>query len=355
MHGKAVATDFPLVSIIIPCRNEELFIAMCLDSIMANVYPKDRLEVLIVDGMSEDRTRAIVEGYARRHACIRLIDNPKRITPAALNEGIKHAKGEIVMRMDAHATYDREYIPRCVTALDVNGADNVGGIMIAVPRQETLTGHAIVASLTHRFGVGNSCFRIGANEPRRVDTVFGGCYRKEIFARVGLFNEDLAKSQDIEFNLRLKKAGGKTLLLPEVVSYYFARSDMSSFLKHNWNNGVWAVLPFAYSDIIPVSWRHLVPLAFVTSLLGSAVLGLLMPSFLWLCVAVVVAYGIADLAASLHLAVRERDVRYVLLMPAIFASLHLTYGLGSLWGVVKVVTRTVLRQVGHDKRGVAAY
>ena len=110
-------------------------------------------------------------------------------------------------------------------------------------------------------------FRVHTDEPKWVDTVFGGCYRREVFDRVGLFNENLVRGQDMEFNLRLKKAGGKTLLVPDIVSYYYARSDIKSFWKHNFTNGVWAILPFLYSPIMPVSWRHLVPLIFVTAFL----------------------------------------------------------------------------------------
>jgi cellulose synthase/poly-beta-1,6-N-acetylglucosamine synthase-like glycosyltransferase len=191
--------------------------------------------------------------------------------------------------------------------------------------------------LSHRFGVGGSYFRIHTDKPRWVDTVFGGCYRREVFQKIGLFNEHLTGSQDMEFNLRLKKAGGKTLLAPDIVSYYYARSDLKSFWRHNFRNGVWAILPFAYSEVMPVSWRHLVPLAFVTSLMGSGALGFLARPFLWLFLAVVAAYGVANLAASLQVAWREREVRYVLLMPFVFGMLHIGYGLGSCWGVIKLL------------------
>lgn len=267
--------NLPFVSIIIPCRNERRFIGDCLQSIIDNDYPKERLEVLAVDGMSEDGTRAVIESYAQQYPWIRLIENPKRITPVALNIGIKNAKGEIIIWMSAHNRYDKNYISRCVESLEKYGADNVGGVMKTLPREDSFMAQAIVASLSHRFGVGNSYFRVQTNKPKWVDTVFGGCYRREVFDRVGLFNENLVRGQDMEFNLRLKKAGGKTLLVPDIVSYYYARSDLKSFWKHNWANGVWAVLPFLYSPITPVSWRHLVPLIFVSSLLGSCVLGLL--------------------------------------------------------------------------------
>lgn len=335
--------DFPLVSVVIPCRNEEGFIGACLDSIVANDYPKERLEVLVVDGMSQDGTRTIVEAHATRSSSIRLLDNPAKITPTALNRGITGSKGEIIIWMSAHNRYAKDYISRSVQYLQKYAADNVGGVIITLPREETIIGRAIVSGLSHRFGVGASCFRIHTNEPKWVDTVFGGCYRRDIFDRVGLFNERLTRGQDIEFNLRLKKAGGRILLVPEIVSYYYARSDMKSFWWHNWSNGVWAILPFLYSDIMPVSPRHLVPLAFVLALLGSAASALVAPVGVWMLLGVGGTYAVADLAASLHVTLKRRDIRYLALMPAIFVSLHLAYGLGSCWGVIKVLKHTMFR------------
>ncbi len=329
-------TSQPFVSIIIPCRNEEKFIGMCLDSVLANDYRKDRLEVLVVDGMSEDDTRAIVEAYARRHAFIRVLVNPKKITPAGLNTAITSAKGEIIVWMSAHNRYEKNYISRGVECLSRYAADNVGGVMITLPREKTFIGRAIATCLSHRFGVGNSYFRIHTNEAKTVDTVFGGCYRRQIFDRVGLFNEKLTRGQDMEFNLRLQKAGGRTLLVPDIISYYYARSDPLSFWKHNWGNGVWAILPFAYSDIMPVSWRHLAPIALVTSLMGSAALSLVWPVASWVLVGILGTYVAGSVAASVQIALRERNLGYLILMPIVFASLHMGYGLGSLWGVIKL-------------------
>ena len=330
--------EWPFVSIIIPCRNEEKFIGDCLDSIVANNYPKEKLEVLAIDGMSEDGTRAVIEGYAKEYPWIRLIENRKKITPVGLNLGITNAKGKIIIWMSAHNQYEKEYISRSVGSLERYGADNVGGIMRTLPREDSFVGRGIVASLSHRFGVGNSYFRVHTDEPKWVDTVFGGCYRKGVFDRVGLFNENLVRGQDMEFNLRLKKAGGKILLVPDIVSYYYARSDIKSFWKHNFTNGVWAILPFLYSPIMPVSWRHLVPLVFVTVLLGSAFLGLFWAPFFYLFLIIMGSYGLGNLGASLQIALEKRSIRYIVAMPLIFGALHFAYGLGSLWGVFKILS-----------------
>ncbi len=334
----SVQHDRPLVTILVPSRNEAKFIGPCLDSILANDYPKDRLEIFVIEGRSTDDTRKIVEGYVARHSHVFLVDNPKMITPTALNLGISRAKGEVIIWMSAHNRYCMNYISRSVECLHAYNADNVGGIIITEPRNPTLMGRAIVASLSHILGVGTSYFRIRRSEPTWVDTVFGGCYKKAVFDRVGLFNEALVRGQDMEFNIRLKKAGGKILLVPDIVSYYAARSDLRSFVKHNWTNGVWAILPFAHSQVMPVSWRHLVPMVFVLGLAGLAMLAVIWPPGGWVLASVVGAYVVATLAAAFHIAVREHDARLLPLMPLIFIALHLSYGSGSLWGAVKAVS-----------------
>ncbi len=326
----------PVVSVVIPCRNEEGFIGRCLDSILANGYPSDLLEVLVVDGESSDGTRAIVADYAARFSVVHLLPNPRRITPVALNLGVRAAQGQLIMRVDAHGTLGPGYIAGCVRALQTSGADNVGGIMHTVPRTAGLVARAIVASTSHRFGVGGSYFRVHSSQPRWVDTVFGGCYRREVFERVGLFNERLVSTQDLEFNLRLKRAGGRTLLVPDLTCSYYARSDFPSFTRNNFRNGLWVVLPFLYSRIIPVSLRHLVPLCFTLALVGSAVLAALWTPGVWVLAAVVVPYAVADLAASVQVAIGRNEWRLALIMPFIFASLHLAYGLGSLVGLLRV-------------------
>jgi glycosyltransferase involved in cell wall biosynthesis len=332
-----------LVSIIVPCRNEEKFIGNCLDSIIAQDYSKDSLEVLVVDGLSEDRTRTIVKSFADRYPYIKLLDNFKKITSAALNIGIATARGDIIVWLSAHNEYEKNYITRSVDSLVQYGADVVGGIIRTLPREQTFIGTGIVFSLSHRFGIGSSYFRIHINKPRYVDAVFGGCYRRDIFTRVGLFNEKLTRGQDMEFNLRLKKAGGQILLVPDIISKYYARSDLRSFLTHNWINGVWAILPFLYSTTMPVSWRHLVPLAFILGLISTALLSIVWHFGLILFLSIVCMYSLANLIASLHIVIRERKIRYLLIMPIIFASLHISYGIGSLCGLFKVMYIKIMK------------
>jgi len=327
----------PLVSVVIPCRNEAAYIGQCLTSIIENDYPHERLEILVVDGMSDDGTREIVNKYHEAYPFIQLIDNPERITPVALNTAINASHGEIIMRVDAHSWCDREYIARCVAAIVDGAADNVGGIWQIVPRHDSLVARAIVQALTHPFGVGNADYRlVSGGEPRYVDTVPYFCCRREVFEKIGLFNENLARGQDMEFNRRLVESGGRILLLPNVVSYYHARTSPGEFIKHNWANGVWSILPFSYSSVTPVSVRHLVPLMFVASLGGATLLSRAVPPAAWLARLIAVTYGAANAAASISVAVRGRDPRYVLVMPVVFGVLHGAYGLGAAWGVARL-------------------
>jgi glycosyltransferase involved in cell wall biosynthesis len=326
-------SDLPFVSIIIPCRNEEKFIGKCLDSIVINDYPKDKLEVLVVDGMSEDGTRAIVEVYAQRYSFIRIVDNPKKIIPCAMNTGVGRAQGEILMKADAHSTYPESYIAGCVRFLREYQADNVGGVWKIFPGGNTTFAKAIALALAHPFASGNAYIKVGLKEPRWADTAAFGCYRKEVFERIGLFNENLAGSSDLDFNKRLKAAGGKILLVPEIEINYYADPDLKAFWRHNFSDGVWAtyVLKFRSKAF---SWRHWVPLAFVSSLIGSAAVGAVFPRALWLCLAVGGVYGLVNVGVSTAIAVRERDVRYLWALPIVFATRHLAHGLGALWGLI---------------------
>ncbi|MEQ1884615.1 MAG: glycosyltransferase family 2 protein [Bryobacteraceae bacterium] len=335
-------TEPAFVSVIIPCRNEARFLARCLDSVLANHYPAERMEVLVIDGRSKDGTRDLIAQYAARDPRVRMIDNPDGITPCALNLGIGEASGDVVARVDAHAEIATDYLSNAVAHLETTGASNVGGPMRTLPQDNGFWSGPIIAALSHRFGVGNSYFRIGSPEPRWVDTVFGGCWPRDVFEKVGLFNTGLRRSQDMEFSLRLKAAGLRTLLAPDVRSDYFARTRLKDFIRHNFVNGQWAVLPFLHSDVIPVSLRHLIPLVFAVALLaGLAAL----PWTPVLLVLVLAPYALAALAASAQVALAERRPLRLFQMPLVFFSLHLSYGLGSIAGAVEaaVIRLTQLR------------
>ncbi len=331
----------PFLSVLVPCRNEAPFLARCLDSILANDYPPERMEVLVIDGASTDGTRACALNYQAREGAprtgrvsrVRVLDNPDLTTPCALNRGLEAARGEIIARVDAHAAVAPEYFRRCVERLLSSGADNVGGVMRTLPRDPGRFAGAVVAALSHRFGVGNSYFRVGASGPRSVDTVFGGCWKRVVFERVGRFNPSLRRGQDLEFSLRLKALGGRTLLDPEIMSDYYARSRMGPFWRHNFANGQWAVEAILHSPIMPVTARHLTPLVFVLLLSASVSAG---AWSLWPLAAIAGLYAGANLAASVDVARRQKKTEYLGRMPLVFLSLHLAYGFGSLWGLLKM-------------------
>lgn len=325
----------PFVSIVIPCRNEENYIGRCLDSIVSQDYPKEKMEVLLVDGASEDKTREIAEQYSKRFSFIKILPNPRKFTPFGLNLGIKAARGEVVARMDAHADYDEEYISKCVKYLKKYGADNVGGAIQTLPEKNTLISRAIALSLSHFFGAGGSDFRLGAKEPRWVDTVFGGCFRKEIFDKIGLFNEKLIRSQDLEFNLRLKKAGGKILLAPDIICHYYPKSNFSDFFFHNFRDGIWSVYPLKFG--LKFSLRHFIPLIFVSGLIFLLVFSLFSEAFFHLLLSVVFFYFLASFFFSLEIALKNRETGLFFVLPLAFAVRHFGYGLGSFGGLLKIL------------------
>jgi glycosyltransferase involved in cell wall biosynthesis len=321
-----------MISIIIPCRNEEKYIAQCLDSIIANGYPKDQLEVLVVDGMSDDGTRTIIETYAIKYGYITMLDNEKKITPSALNIGLRNAKGTTIMRMDVHVIYPENYISGLLRWLAKTGADNVGGICLTCPAKRTLMAEAIAMGMSHWFGVGNSYFRIGTSEPRWVDTVPFGCYRREVFEQIGMFDEELARNQDDEFNLRLINNGGRILLVPDIVLYYYARDSLQKLWRMYYQYGYFKPLVIRKIGGI-LTIRQVVPAMFVLSMLISGILAPWLPLAGKVLAAVVVPYAIVNLGCSTVTAL-QRGAKYGFVLPVVFLVLHLGYGLGFLRGIV---------------------
>lgn len=293
------------------------------------------MEILVVDSMSDDGTRNVVRRYSKKYPYIRLLDNPQKIIPAAMNIGIGNSKGQVIMKIDSHASYSLDYITNCLKRMEEYQADNVGGIVKALPREDTLMGRAIVQAISHPFGVGNSLFRIGAKEPVWADTAFGGCYRKEVLERIGLYNENIARSEDVAINSRLRRAGGRILLVPEIVSYYYARSNFTDFWKHNIDNGFWITYPLKFGSVV-FSWRHLIPLAFVISLIGSLILSIRFPVAFWLFIAILGFYSMLNVYFSYKIAAEQKNFKYFFIMLVTFISLHIGYGTGSLWGLLKI-------------------
>ena len=333
LHG----SQRPVVSIVVPCRNEAEYIGPLLDSILANEYPRDRLEVLIVDGMSDDGTRAVIAGYASRHSVIKLLDNPKRITPCALNLGISRTRGTIIMRMDAHVHYPPTYVADLVDWLVRTGADNVGGACVTLPANGTATARAIAAALAHPFGIGNARFRLGTTELRDVDTVPFGCFRREVFERVGLFDEDLVRNQDDEFNFRLLRAGGRVVIVPGVVSQYYARASLGKLWRMFFQYGYFKPLVARKVGAVMTA-RQLVPPLFVSILLLAALLAPWLRGARLILSLELGAYAAAELVGTAMVVGREGWV-VGLTSSVVFPVLHVAYGVGYLLGTLDLLLR----------------
>lgn len=321
----------PLVTVVVPCRNEGKWIAPCLDSILANDYPRQRLEVLVVDGMSSDGTRSVVASYAAGHACIRLLDNTRQITPVALNIGIAAAQGTVIMRMDAHVDYPADYIRSLVRLLQERGADNVGGVCLTQPGGATAMARAITVGMSHPLGVGNAYFRIGSAGERWVDTVPFGCYRKEVFDRIGLFDEELVRNQDDEFNLRLIRSGGRILLAPQVVCRYYARDSLGKLWRMYCQYGYFKPLVVRKVKGI-MTFRQLAPPLLLSCLVAGAVLApwSRLAAAGW--ISLLLCYVAALSAFAVPVAARQ-GLLVGLSLILVFLTLHLSYGWGYLRGI----------------------
>lgn len=320
------------VTVIIPCRNEEKYIGKFIATLAGQEYfdgmPHEKVEVIFVDGESTDRTREIIEQHARDYPFMRVLSNPQRIVPEAMNIGIRQAKGDVIIRMDAHTEYPADYISKCVEYLDRTGAENVGGPIISI--SDTFCGKAIAAGMSSVFGVGNSRFRLGGFEGY-VDTVPFGAYRRDVFDRIGLFDTELVRNQDDELNYRLIKNGGKIYMTPGIQSYYYPRDSFGKLWKQYYEYGYWKVRVIQKHGL-PASWRHLVPVTFVLSILLTGLLACIDSRAAYLLLAIVGAYALLACFFSARIAA-VKGVRYFPFLPVVFATLHTSYGVGFLKGI----------------------
>ena len=322
--------EMPFVSVVIPIRNEEDFIARCLQSVVDQDYPHDRMEVLVVDGRSEDRTREIVAEFGSRYPMIKLLDNPKLSTPAGLNIGIREAKGDVIVRVDGHCVLEADYVRQCVRCLRETGADNVGGLMKTVG--EGYVAQVIALAINSFFGSGGSKFHYSSKE-QYVDTVYLGAFPRHVFDRVGYFNERLMRNQDYELNYRIRAAGGKIFLSPAIRSSYYGRSTLRGLWQQYFQYGFWKIEMIRLHPK-SVRLRQLVPPLFVFSLVAAGLLSPIHQVFLRLFLLILASYLLASLLASLKLA-RRKGWRYFPLLPLAFAVMHFSWGLGFLLGLTR--------------------
>jgi GT2 family glycosyltransferase len=293
------------------------------------------MEVLVSDGMSEDGTRQIIREYNKRFPFVNLLDNHKKITSSALNSGIRTANGEIIIIMGSHSTYEKNYISQCVSYLTNEDADNVGGVCKMLPQNNSLVAKSIAYALSSPFGAGDAYYRTGTEKQRYVDTVFGGCYKKNVFDRIGFFDEDLIRGQDTEFNARLIKNGGKILLAPDIISYYYTRSSLRTLWRMELQYGYFK--PLVVKKVGKVfTLRQLVPPLFVSVLAFLLIFSIFSYYFLWLFICIGFLYGVVNLLFSLRIACRS-SLKCCCVLPLVFVIVHFGWASGYLKGILDFI------------------
>lgn len=321
-----------MLSIICPIYNEEKYITGCIKSILKQDYPKDDWEVLFVDGMSTDRTREIVRDYCRNYDFIRLIDNPQKTVPHAMNKGIAAAIGNIIIRLDAHALYKDDYCSVLTRQLKALGADNVGAVCKTDVLNKTLKTLAIREVLSNKFGVGNAVFRVGTDRAMEVDTVPFGCWRRDVFDKYGLYDIRLVRNQDIELNKRILRGGGKIYIVPDTYCVYLARETFKALSLNCFQNGKWNILTVYYTkQFDSLSLRHFVPMLFVCSLLIPLFIGIFYPEAMYVSLVSMGLYVLLLMLVCSKLALKKNLSLFYLL--GSFMVLHFSYGCGSIAGL----------------------
>jgi len=339
--------DLPFVSIVIPMRNEEKFIARCLDSIIDNDYPQNQFEIIIADGMSTDSSRDIVNEYRKKCAGIKLLDNPKKLRVTGNNVGIRAAKGEIIISMDAHVIYATDYIRQCVTLLQTTGAANVGGLQKAVGYNYITKAIALATSTP--FGIGDAEFRYLEKE-KWVDTVYLGAWYKKTLDEVGYFNEDWERNGDYEINYRIRKAGGKILLSPKIKCDYYVRGSLLKLARQYLLYGKWR-LKTTKTHPDSIRWRHLLPPLLIIWLLLSPILYISGFHMWWIPAGIYVIYTIL---VSCGIGFQESAKYIPILIPTLWI-LHITWGIGFILGIFRfgfpqIRLKTILNDIFSKSR-----
>lgn len=354
--SRLIMKNIPFVSVILPIRNEAAFIESSLGAVLRQDYPPDRMEILVVDGMSTDGTPEMVQRIidepqkgnvsvcqAMPRTPVELMKNPRGIVPSSMNKAIARARGDIIVRVDGHAIIETDYVSQSVITLQRTNADVVGGLM--TPVGKGFIGETISLAHNLRFGLGGGLFHRATCETE-ADTVYMGTFRRDIFNRFGFFDEKLERNQDIELNARVRLNGGRVVLSPTIRSRYFCSNSIGSLWRKYYANGLW-LFPTLIATPRSLSIRHLVPLFFTAGLLASLVLGVTVPLGWLLLVMVVGSYFTALLIAAI-LAAGQNGWRFLISLPVVFVTLHISYGLGSLVGLSRVLLDRI-KQKNHEE------
>lgn len=320
------------VAIIIPTLNEERFISRCLNSIIKQTYEFEKMDVMIIDGGSNDKTKDIVAEYQKSHQNIRVIENKKKIQSVAFNIGFKKSTAPYIIRLDAHAEYDSKYISLCIESLKQDEKrGNVGGRCNILPFNQSLWAQTNAILNHSRFGIGGAAFRV-SNEAHNTDSVPFGAFPRKIIEKIGGMREDLPRGEDNEYNSRIRKAGYKIFFDPNIISSYFARPTLGASCKQMYANGN-SIGYLYYIDREAIGIRHLVPLLFVVSGLFSIIISVLWSPFCYVFCGGLALYIIADAIASIMGA--KDNVKCTLPLFILFFCVHVSYGMGTIAGLIK--------------------
>ena len=320
------------VAIVIPTLNEERFISRCLDSIIKQTFKFEKMDVMIIDGGSNDKTKDIVAKYQKSHQNIRFLENKKKIQSVAFNIGFKKSTAPYIIRLDAHAEYDSKYISLCIENLKQDEKrGNVGGRCNILPFNQSLWAQTNAILNHSRFGIGGAAFRV-SNEAHNTDSVPFGAFPRKIIEKIGGMREDLPRGEDNEYNSRIRKAGYKIFFDPNIISSYFARPTLGASCKQMYANGN-SIGYLYYIDREAIGIRHLVPLLFVVSGLFSIIISVLWSPFCYVFCGGLALYLIADAIASIMGA--KDNVKCTLPLFILFFCVHVSYGMGTIAGLIK--------------------
>lgn len=323
------------VSVIIPCFNEESTITLLLDAIKYQTFPIARLEIIIADAFSTDHTREKIGLYIHKNKelAIKVIDNPKRTIPAAVNLAVNLAKGEFIVRLDAHSIPNAKYIELCINALKINIAECVGGVWDIVPADKGWIARSIASAAAHPMGVGDAQYRF-TNKSSFVDTVPFGAFRKDLFMKIGGFNEKLLTNEDYEFYTRIRKNNGKIWLDPAIRCTYYARKDLNALARQYWRYGFWKYrMLVTYPKTL--RWRQALPPLFVFSIIVLFLFSIFNRLLLWILGGLLGFYLIILFGTSLRSCFKKSDPYLFIGMPLAMACMHFSWGTGFLYSMIK--------------------